>query len=59
VFVGRTFGYAASVAGAAGVDHAIGLLIAEIHRDMAMLGITDLHELDARRLVRVRGQRPE
>src|SRR5450755_61337 len=53
VFVGRTFGYAASVAGAAGVDHAIGLLIAEIHRDMAMLGITDLHELDARRLVRV------
>jgi L-lactate dehydrogenase (cytochrome) len=59
VFVGRTFGYAASIGGAAGVDHAIGLLIAEIHRDMAMLGITDLHELDARRLVRVRGQRPE
>ena len=59
VFVGRTFGYAASVAGAAGVDHAIGLLIAEIHRDMAMLGITDLQEIDARLLVRVKGQRPE
>ncbi len=58
VFAGRPFGYAASVAGGPGVDHAIGLLVAEIHRDMAMLGITDLRELDARRLLRIRGQPP-
>ena len=55
VFVGRPFGYAAAIAGAAGVAHAIGLLSAEIARDMAMLGITDLQELDAGRLVRVKG----
>ena len=56
VFAGRPFGYAASVAGGPGVDHAIALLVAEIHRDMAMLGINDLQELDARRLIRVKGQ---
>ncbi|MDQ6916585.1 MAG: alpha-hydroxy-acid oxidizing protein [Pseudomonadota bacterium] len=55
VFVGRSFGYAAAIAGADGVDHAIGLLSAEIDRDMAMLGITDLGALDARHLIRVRG----
>lgn len=55
VFVGRPFGYAAAIAGAAGVNHAIGLLAAEVHRDMAILGITDLQDLDPRRLVRVRG----
>src|SRR5450755_3301624 len=55
VFVGRPFGYAAAVAGTAGVNHAIGLLSAEVNRDMAMLGIADLQELDPRRLVRVKG----
>jgi L-lactate dehydrogenase (cytochrome) len=55
VFVGRPFGYAAAIGGAAGVNHAIGLLAAEVHRDMSMLGITDLQDLDPRRLVRVRG----
>jgi L-lactate dehydrogenase (cytochrome) len=55
VFVGRPFGYAAAVAGAAGVSHAIGLLSAEIDRDMAMLGIPDLRELGPERLMRVRG----
>ena len=55
VFVGRPFGYAAAIAGAAGVAHAIGLLSAEIARDMAMLGITNLQEIDAGRLVRVKG----
>jgi L-lactate dehydrogenase (cytochrome) len=55
VFLGRPFGYAAALGGAAGVDRAIGLLSAEIDRDMAMLGITDLRQLDARRLVRVAG----
>jgi L-lactate dehydrogenase (cytochrome) len=56
VFAGRPFGYAASIAGAPGVAHAIGLLVAEIDRNMAMLGITDLRELDARRLLRIKGQ---
>lgn len=55
VFIGRPFGFAAAIAGAAGVKHAIGLLSAEVQRDMAMLGIADLPSLDPRRLVRVRG----
>jgi L-lactate dehydrogenase (cytochrome) len=54
VFVGRPFGYAAAIAGAAGVRHAIELLSAEIDRDMALLGITSLGALDARRLVSIR-----
>jgi L-lactate dehydrogenase (cytochrome) len=59
VFVGRPFGYAAAVAGAAGVSHAIGLLSAEVDRDMAMLGIPDLRELGPGRLMRVKGHPPE
>ena len=55
VFVGRPFGYAAAVAGAVGVSHAIGLLSAEVDRDMAMLGIPDLRELGPGRLMRVKG----
>jgi L-lactate dehydrogenase (cytochrome) len=55
VFVGRPFGYAAAVAGAAGVSHAIGLLSAEVDRDMAMLGVPDLQELGPARLMRVKG----
>jgi len=55
VFVGRPFGYAAAIAGAAGVNHAICLLSAELDRDMAMLGIPDLRELGPERLMRVRG----
>ena len=55
VFVGRPFAYAAAVAGAAGVNHAIGLLLAEVDRDMAMLGIRDLQELGPGRLMRVKG----
>ena len=47
VFVGRPFGYAAAVGGEAGVGHAIGLLQQEVSRNMAMLGINDLNELDA------------
>jgi L-lactate dehydrogenase (cytochrome) len=46
VFVGRPFNYAASVAGEAGVRHALQLMQDEISRDMAMLGITRLQELD-------------
>jgi L-lactate dehydrogenase (cytochrome) len=56
VFVGRPFGYAAAVGGEAGVRHAIGLLSSEVSRNMAMLGINRIDELDARvHLVR-RGQ---
>jgi len=47
VFVGRPFGYAAAVGGEAGVAYAINLLTQEISRDMAMLGITSLDQLDA------------
>jgi L-lactate dehydrogenase (cytochrome) len=46
VFVGRPFNYAASVAGAAGVDHAINLLRQEVSRNMAMMGLVSLDQLD-------------
>lgn len=42
VFVGRPFLYAAAAAGAAGVGKAIALLRAEIDRDIALLGLTDV-----------------
>ncbi|WP_236564331.1 MULTISPECIES: alpha-hydroxy-acid oxidizing protein [unclassified Burkholderia] len=47
-FVGRPFAYAASIAGEAGVGHAIHLLTAEISRNMAMLGVNRVDELDPR-----------
>ncbi len=47
VFVGRPFNYAAAVAGEAGVRKAIELLRQEISRNMAMLGVNELAELDA------------
>jgi L-lactate dehydrogenase (cytochrome) len=46
VFVGRPFNYAASVAGYEGVAHAIDLLIKEVWRDMAFLGIQSLDEIN-------------
>src|SRR5208282_1312490 len=52
VFVGRPFGFAAAVGGEEGINHAIRLLSDEIHRDMALLGITGLAELTPRRVVR-------
>jgi L-lactate dehydrogenase (cytochrome) len=52
VFVGRPFNYAASVAGEAGVRKGIALLREEVSRNMAMLGVTELHELDASYLVK-------
>jgi L-lactate dehydrogenase (cytochrome) len=55
VFVGRPFNYAASVAGEAGVRHAIGLLSEEINRNMGLLGINTLPEMRADLLVRLRG----
>ncbi|HEX2544529.1 MAG TPA: alpha-hydroxy acid oxidase [Ramlibacter sp.] len=47
VFVGRPFNYAASVAGEAGVRHGITLLQQEVARNMALLGVNTLSELDA------------
>ena len=52
VFIGRPFGYAAAIGGAAGVSRAATLLSAEIKRDMAMLGISRLSELGAHQLFR-------
>ncbi|MDR5759296.1 alpha-hydroxy acid oxidase [Caballeronia sp. LZ035] len=46
-FVGRPFAYASAIAGEAGVHHAIRLLANEVTRDMGMLGITSLDQLDA------------
>jgi L-lactate dehydrogenase (cytochrome) len=55
VFVGRPFNYAASIAGEAGVRHAIGILSEEINRNMGLLGINSLTEMRADRLFRLRG----
>ena len=52
VFVGRPFNYAASIAGEAGVKHAIDLLRDEIDRDLAMMGLTSCGDLRADMLVR-------
>ncbi len=54
VFVGRPFNYAASIGGEAGVRHAIGILAAEVDRDMALVGINALAEMGAERLMRLR-----
>jgi L-lactate dehydrogenase (cytochrome) len=50
VFVGRPFNYAAAIAGEAGVRHAIRVLATEIDRDMAMLGVNTLGEIDQTRV---------
>lgn len=42
VFVGRPFGYAAAIGGEKGVHHALDLLGAEVRRNTAMLGVTDV-----------------
>jgi L-lactate dehydrogenase (cytochrome) len=51
VFAGRPFNYAASIAGEASARHAIQLMRDEISRDMGMLGITRLADLDRSFLV--------
>ncbi len=45
VFVGRPFNHALSVGGEAGIQHAIGLLRAEVDRNLAMLGETHVSQL--------------
>ncbi|MEG2878031.1 MAG: alpha-hydroxy acid oxidase [Comamonas sp.] len=46
VFIGRPFNYAAAVAGEPGVRKAISLLREETSRDMAMLGVSSLQDLE-------------
>jgi L-lactate dehydrogenase (cytochrome) len=52
VFVGRPFNFAASVAGEEGVLHAARLLSQEISRNMGMLGVCSLDEVDRGVLMR-------
>jgi L-lactate dehydrogenase (cytochrome) len=52
VFLGRPFMYAAAAAGPQGVQRAIQLLRDEVDRNMAMLGINRLEELDSGFLIR-------
>lgn len=47
VFVGRPFTFAAAVAGEGGALHAIDLLRQEISRNMALMGVNHISELDA------------
>ncbi|KMJ88787.1 (S)-2-hydroxy-acid oxidase [Achromobacter xylosoxidans] len=54
VFVGRPFNYAATVAGQRGVAHAIALIAEEIQRNMGLLGIVDLREVNQSLLQRSR-----
>ena len=55
VFVGRPFLYAASIAGEAGVAHAIRILREEVQRDMGLLGINSLDEMTPKLLRRIGG----
>jgi L-lactate dehydrogenase (cytochrome) len=50
VFVGRPFQYAAAVAGEAGVRHALRILADEVQRDLGLLGLMSVQELDAAQL---------
>ena len=52
VFIGRPFLYAAAVGGATEVQRAAQLLKAEIHRNMAMMGVTELAQLNRDYLLR-------
>lgn len=56
VFIGRPFNYAASCAGEAGVAHAISLLKEEVTRNMALLGVTSIDQLEAAHLVRAQAR---
>ncbi|ADU71794.1 alpha-hydroxy acid oxidase [Pantoea sp. At-9b] len=49
-FVGRPFNYACAVGGAQGVHLAIDLITSEISRDLGMLGVAALDQLDSRHL---------
>lgn len=51
VFIGRPFNYAATIAGASGVQHAIELLVAEIDTNLGLLGVNTLAELGRHHLL--------
>jgi L-lactate dehydrogenase (cytochrome) len=57
VFVGRPFLYAAAMGGEPGVRHAIKLLREEVDRDMALLGISSLGEMNHDLMMEARGKR--
>jgi len=57
VFVGRPINYAASIAGEAGVRHAITILATEIDRNMGMLGLHSPSEMGPEKLMRIGGVR--
>ncbi len=50
VFVGRPFNYAAAYAGEEGISHAVKLLSAEVERNMALLGINRVEDMDIERM---------
>jgi len=54
-FVGRPFLCAAAVAGRPGLDRAIQLLLAEVRRDLTMLGVSTIDALDAQVHLRHQG----
>ncbi len=47
VFIGRTFFFAAACGGEPAVRHAFGLVRAELARNMAMIGVSNLSDLTA------------
>ncbi len=53
VFVGRPFNYAAAIGGDEGVAHAISILSSEVHRNMALVGVTRMDAMDPARLMRI------
>ena len=56
VFVGRPFLFAAAYAGEAGVRHAISLLLTEIDKDMALLGLRSIKDVSEEMIVPVSPQ---
>jgi L-lactate dehydrogenase (cytochrome) len=48
--VGRPFNYAAAYAGEEGISHAVKLLSAEVERNMALLGINRVEDMDIERM---------
>ncbi|WP_322012688.1 alpha-hydroxy acid oxidase [Paraburkholderia sp. J12] len=54
VFVGRPMGYAAAIGGDGGVAHAIRLLREEVRRNMGLLGVTAISEINAQHVRHVR-----
>ncbi len=54
VLVGRPFNYAVSIAGEAGVQHAISILRTEVDRNLALIGANACAELSPQHLLRLR-----